>query len=55
VFSFSGYDNNNGSGSFFAVGGSLTANGAGGFTSSTIDIVDPALGACVDLNRLVRE
>jgi hypothetical protein len=45
VFSFSGYDTSNGSGSFFAVVGSLTANGAGGFTSGTVDIVDPALGA----------
>jgi hypothetical protein len=45
VFSFSGYDTSNGSGSFFAMVGSLTANGAGGFTSGAIDMVNPAFGA----------
>jgi hypothetical protein len=47
VFSFSGYDLTNGNDSFFAALGTLTANGNGGFTSGTIDIDDPALGAAL--------
>jgi hypothetical protein len=45
VVSFSGYDTSNGYGSYFSVLGSITANGSGGFTSGTVDIDDPALGA----------
>lgn len=44
IFSFSGYDVGYGNGTFFAVVGSLTANGSGAFTSGTIDIDDPSLG-----------
>jgi hypothetical protein len=47
VVSFSGYDISNGYGSFFALLGSITANGNGGFTSGTIDIDDPALGSAL--------
>jgi hypothetical protein len=45
VVSFSGFDTSHNDGSFFALTGSLTANGSGGFTSGTVDISDPALGA----------
>lgn len=45
ILSFSGYDNSNGNGSFFALAGSLTADGNGNFTSGTVDLDDPALGA----------
>ncbi|HTW80703.1 MAG TPA: hypothetical protein VME23_14245 [Terracidiphilus sp.] len=45
IFSFSGYDIGYGEGSFFTSVGSLTANGNGNFTSGTIDIDDPSLGA----------
>jgi hypothetical protein len=44
IFSFSGYDVGYGNGSFFAVVGSLTANGSGTFTGGTVDIDDPSLG-----------
>ena len=47
VVSFSGYDTSNGYGSYFSVLGSITANGSGGFTSGTVDIDDPALGAAL--------
>jgi hypothetical protein len=46
VFSFSGFDMSSGNGAFFAVVGTLTANGSGGFTGGTMDIDDPALGGC---------
>jgi hypothetical protein len=45
VFSFTGSDRTNGYNSFFAIVGTLTANGSGAFTSGSIDIADPALGA----------
>jgi hypothetical protein len=44
VFSFSGYDVGYENGSFFAVAGTLTANGSGELTGGTIDVVDPSLG-----------
>jgi hypothetical protein len=44
VFSFSGYDVGYGNGSFFAVVGSLMANGSGTLTGGTVDIDDPSLG-----------
>lgn len=44
VFSFSGTDARQAGTSFFAMAGSLTANGVGNFTGGTIDISDPALG-----------
>jgi len=47
VFSLSGYDRTNFNSSFFAIVGTLTANGSGGFTSGTIDLDDPALGAAL--------
>jgi hypothetical protein len=47
VVSFSGYDDTNGNESFFAVLGTVTANGSGGITGGTIDVDDPALGAAL--------
>jgi len=47
VFSFSGSDFTNGNNGFFAVAGTLTANGSGGFTGGTVDIDDPALGVAL--------
>ena len=47
VFSFTGYDRTNFNSSFFAVAGTLTANGSGSFTAGTIDVDDPALGAAL--------
>ena len=44
VFSFSGYDVGYGNGSFFAVVGSLTANGSGTLTGGSVDVDDPSLG-----------
>jgi len=43
VFSFVGTDITTGNSIFFAMAGTLTANGNGTFTSGTIDINDPAL------------
>ena len=55
IFSFSGYDLGYGGGSYFAVTGSLTANGSGALTGGSIDIVDPALGAALNVSStLVR-
>ena len=48
VFSISGYDLTHGNPSFFAVAGTLTANGAGSFTTGVVDIVDPALGSALN-------
>ncbi|MGA9390279.1 MAG: hypothetical protein WBV69_07510 [Candidatus Sulfotelmatobacter sp.] len=42
VFSFSGADVLNGT--FFAMAGTFVANGSGGITSGSVDIVDPAYG-----------
>jgi hypothetical protein len=47
VVSFSGYDLTNGYESYFAVVGTLTANGGGSFTTGLLDIQDPALGNAV--------
>lgn len=47
VVSFSGYDDTNRNESFFAVLGTVTANGNGSFTGGTIDIDDPALGSAL--------
>jgi len=47
VFSFSGVDATNGNESFFAVVGTLVANGSGSFTSGTVDVNDPSLGAAL--------
>jgi hypothetical protein len=47
VFSFTGSDRTNGYNGFFAIAGTLTANGSGAFTSGSIDIADPALGAAL--------
>ncbi|UWZ82837.1 hypothetical protein [Occallatibacter riparius] len=56
VISFSGYDDTNRNESFFAVLGTVTANGSGSFTGGTIDVDDPALGAALStgyvFNRL---
>src|SRR5262249_54892761 len=56
IFSFSGQDSSNGFESYFAILGTLTANGSGSFTGGTIDIDDPALGAALNtgyaFNRL---
>src|SRR5215813_13028981 len=56
VFSFSGSDDTQGFQSFFAVAGTLTANGNGGFTAGMIDIDNPALGTATNtaytFNRL---
>jgi len=56
VFSFSGLDDTQGFESFFAVAGTLTANGNGGFSGGVIDIDDPALGSALNtgfaFNRL---
>lgn len=48
IFSFSGQDSSNGFESYFAILGTLTANGSGSFTGGTIDIDDPALGAALN-------
>lgn len=45
VVSFSGTDISGGYESFFAVAGTLTANGAGAIASGTLDLIDPALGS----------
>jgi hypothetical protein len=47
VMAFSGLDTTYGYGSYFALVGTLTANGSGGFTSGTVDIIDPALGSAL--------
>lgn len=47
IFSFSGYDVGFGNGSYFAVAGSLTADGSGSFTGGTLDVSDPSLGAAL--------
>jgi fibronectin-binding autotransporter adhesin len=47
IVSFFGYDDTNRNESFFAVLGTVTANGSGGFTGGTIDIDDPALGSAL--------
>jgi hypothetical protein len=47
VVSFSGFDETNGNESFFALLGTVTADGNGGFTGGTIDLDDPALGAAL--------
>jgi hypothetical protein len=47
VFSFAGYDQTNFNSSFFAIVGTLTANGSGGFTAGNLDMDDPALGAAL--------
>lgn len=44
VVAFSGSDISGGEESFFAVAGTLTADGAGTFTGGTLDLIDPALG-----------
>ncbi len=44
VFSFSGEDIGDGAGNFFAMLGTVTANGSGSFTGGTLDIVDHGLG-----------
>ena len=45
VVSFSGTDISGGNESFFALAGTLTANGSGAFTAGTVDLIDPALGS----------
>jgi hypothetical protein len=45
VVSFSGTDISGGYASFFALAGTLTANGTGQITSGTLDLIDPALGS----------
>ena len=45
VVAFSGTDISGGYESFFAVAGTLTANGSGSITSGTLDLIDPALGS----------
>lgn len=45
VVSFSGSDISGGNETFFALAGTLTANGSGTFTGGTLDLIDPALGA----------
>lgn len=45
VVSFSGTDISGGNESFFALAGTLTANGSGAFTAGTLDLIDPALGS----------
>jgi hypothetical protein len=45
VVAFSGTDISGGYESFFALAGTLTANGAGAITSGTLDLIDPALGS----------
>jgi hypothetical protein len=47
VVSFSGTDISGGYESFFAVAGTLTANGAGAITSGSLDLIDPALGSAL--------
>ena len=44
VVSFSGTDTSGGNVGFFALAGTLTANGSGTFTAGTVDLIDPALG-----------
>ncbi len=53
VFSFSGTDITNGGFSFFAMTGTLAANGNGSFTIGTIDINDPALGAALGTGNVL--
>ncbi len=53
VFSLSGTDITGGSTSFFAMTGTLTASGAGGFSSGTVDLVDPALASAVSATTAV--
>jgi len=48
VVSFSGYDDTNGNESFFAVLGTITADGKGDITGGNIDIDDPALGTALN-------
>lgn len=45
VVSFSGTDTSGGYESFFAVAGTITANGAGAIASGTLDLIDPGLGS----------
>lgn len=47
VVAFSGTDISGGGESFFAVAGTLTADGTGTFTGGTLDLIDPALGAAL--------
>ncbi|MHB8813318.1 MAG: hypothetical protein ACYDAE_08620 [Steroidobacteraceae bacterium] len=47
VVSFSGTDTSGGDGSFFALAGTLTADGGGMFTTGTIDLIDPSLSAAL--------
>ena len=47
VFSFAGYDRTHFNSSFFAIVGTLTANGNGSFTAGNLDVDDPALGAAL--------
>jgi hypothetical protein len=55
VFSFSGTDYTDESApSFFAVAGTLTANGSGGFTGGTVDINDPGLAVVVGASSSVQ-
>ena len=47
VVSLSGYDRTHGYDTYFAIVGTLTANGAGSFTTGLLDIEDPALGSAL--------
>lgn len=47
VVAFSGTDISGGGESFFAVAGTLTADGTGTFTGGTLDLIDPALGGAL--------
>jgi hypothetical protein len=47
VVAFCGTDISGGGESFFAVAGTLTADGNGTFTGGTLDLIDPALGAAL--------
>lgn len=52
IVSFSGTDIGNSNPTFFAVLGTLTANGSGSITGGTIDIDDPALGAALQTGNV---
>lgn len=47
VVAFSGTDISGGYESFFAVAGTVTANGAGAITAGTLDLIDPGLGSAL--------
>jgi hypothetical protein len=47
VVAFSGTDISGGYENFFALAGTLTANGAGTITSGTLDLIDPGLGSAL--------